>query len=232
MKVAYLTMAYDLAKTYSMAIPNCVDQTGNYEKVLYIMYQEPFPPHIGNNHDLPIEIKEYNVEGIQGFGWWLMKFNKFLEVCTEHHMVWWDEDDYRLSDYTTLALGALTAQSAIAWNLWNYEVKRNGIYKKEYSSGMGTLVARVDSLRQPMAELTEKYPCGRVRIDLNGKPVDSSHQGEFRYGGGALDSYLKKILRKRFPVAEHNGVRFMTFHSKTNTRGGRKPEENVDYVAL
>ena len=95
---------------------------------------------------------------------------------------------------------------------------------------MGTLVARVDSLRQPMAELTEKYPCGRVRIDLNGKPVDSSHQGEFRYGGGALDSYLKKILRKRFPVAEHNGVRFMTFHSKTNTRGGRKPEENVDYA--
>ena len=87
MKVAYLTMAYDLAKTYSMAIPNCVDQTGNYEKVLYIMYQEPFPTHIGKNHDLPIEIREYNVEDIKGFGWWLMKFNKFLEVCTEHSMV-------------------------------------------------------------------------------------------------------------------------------------------------
>ena len=147
-------------------------------------------------------------------------------------MVWWDEDDYRLSDYTTLALGALTAQSAIAWNLWNYEVKRCSIRKRQYSSGTGTLVARVDSLRQPMAELTEKYPCGRVRIDLNGKPVDSSYPGEFRYGGGALDSYLKKILKVRFPVVEHNGVRFMTFHSKTNTKGGRKPEENVDYVAI
>ena len=228
-KIAYLTMAYDVAKTDYMAIPNCVDQTGNYDKVLYIMYQEPFPPHIGKNHDLPIEIKEYNVEGIKGYGWWLMKLNKFLEVCTETHMVWWDEDDYRLNDYTKKALSALTQYSPIAWNLWNYEVKRGSILKKQYTSGMGTLVAVTDFLRIPAAALTAKYPDGRLRIDETRRPVDCNYTGKWTYASGALDAYLKKQLKLKYKVAEHEGVRFMTFHSKTNTHGGRKPEENVDY---
>ena len=229
MKVAYLTMAYDLEKTYSMAVPNCVDQSGNYEKVLYIMYQEPFPPHIGTNHDLPIEIKEYNVTGIQGYGWWLMKLNKFLEVCTESHVVWWDEDDYRLSDYTQKALSVLTPYSPVAWNLWNYEVKRGSILKRKYSSGMGTLVAVTDFLKLPAYDLTAKYPSGRLRIDENRKPVDCTYTGEWTFAGGALDAHYKKLLKARCTVSEHGGVRFMTFHNKTNTKGNRDPKENVDY---
>ena len=229
MKIAYLTMAYDLEKAYSVAIPNCVDQTGNYNKVLYLMYQQPFPPHIGNNHDLPIEIKEYNVEGIVGGGWWLMKLKRFLEVCTETHLVWWDEDDYRLSDYTTKALSVLTAQSAVAWNLWNYEVKRGSIIKRQYGSGMGTLVMRVDALRQPVDELLDRWPDGQLRIDENRKQVDRHHVGNWTHAGGALDAYLKRVLKVRYHVVEHDGVRFMTYHSKTNTHGGRDPKENVDY---
>ena len=135
-------------------------------------------------------------------------------------MVWWDEDDYRLNDYTQKALSVLTLYSSIAWNLWNYEVKRGSILKKQYTSGMGTLVAITDFLRIPVAELTVKYPDGQLCLD-------ESHS---TYVDAALDSYLKKLLKTRYKITEHEGMRFMTFHSKTNTHDGRKPEENVDYA--
>ena len=230
MKIAYLTMAYDLEKTYSIAIPNCVDQSGDFDKVLYLMYQEPFPPHIGINHDLPIQIKEYNVKHIKGSGWWLMKLNRFLDVCQQRDVVWWDEDDYRLHDYTELALAAISDKNPVAWDMWNYEVKRGSIFRRKYTSGMGTLVARVEALKSPARKITSKWPCGRIRKDHKGNLVDSRYSGRFTYGGGALDAHMKRLLKKQYDVQNHDGVRHMVFHSKTNTRGGRKPEENVNYA--
>ena len=231
MDVAYLTMAYDLKMTSSLAIPNCADQKCSYGKVLYIMYQEPFPVHIGDNHDLPITIREFDVEH-QGSGWWLMKLKKFLDVCTEKYFVWWDEDDYKPHDYTDKALMPVNMANPLSWNLYNYEVKRGSIYYREYTSGMGTLAGYVGALRKPVAELLDKWPDGRIRINEQRQPVDASYNGQWSYGAGALDAYLKRILKKRVAMSGHTGKRFMTFHSKTNTRGGRKPEENVDYATV
>jgi len=234
MKIAYLTMAYDLKMTCSLAIPGCVDQSWrDKDKVLYLMYQEPFPVHIGQDHHLDIAIREFNVHGIQGFGWWLLKLAKFLEVCEEEYMLQWDEDDYYPHNHTPEALWPLMQGAVMSWSLTNYEVKRGSIFERRYTSGMGTLCARVDALRQPVLELLEKYPDGQLRVRKGTRePCDATYKGEWEYCGGALDAHLKKMLVRMYGgrIAEHNGRRFMTFHSKTNTKGGRKPEENIDYA--
>lgn len=232
MKIAYLTMSYDLKMTYSLAIPGVYSQAWSAgRKAHYLMYQKPFPPHIGDNHDLYMDIREYDVDGIAGFGWWLLKLKRFLEVCQEERFVWWDEDDYYSRGYTINAMEPIRNGAPLAWNLNNYEVKLGSIKQREYTSGMGTLVGRVDALRQPVAELLAKYPDGRLRIDENNNPVDCHYTGKWRYCGGALDAHLKKILIKQGVMTEHCGTRFMTFHSKTNTKGGRKSQENVDYAS-
>ena len=159
-----------------------------------------------------------------------MKLKRFLEVCTEKFFAWWDEDDYHEYLYTQKALANICDQTPLAWNLHNYEIKRDSALKREYTSGMGTLAGRVDALRAPTTELLAKYPNGRLRVDMSNRPVDVSYEGEWRYGAGALDAYMKRILKKRGGVALHTGERCMTFHSKTNTRGGRDPKENVDYA--
>lgn len=233
MKIAYLTMSYDLKMTYSLAIPNCASQIwDNEDKVLYLMYQKPFPPHIAQSHELAMTIREFNVEGIQGAGWWLLKLAKFLEVCEEEFMLIWDEDDYRPDNYTSLAISkVIEGKVPLSWNYVNIEVKLGSIIQRRYTSGIGTMCARVDMLRQPVAELLAMYPGGQLRVRKGTRePCDASYKGEWEYCGGALDAHLKKMLIKMYgeTIAEHGGTRFMTFHSRTNTQGGRKPEENVD----
>jgi len=223
------------------AIFNAIDQDyPNELKTLYLLYQEPFPPKL--SHDLPVRVREFWVTGFVGSGWWLKKLEMFLNACSEPYMLTWDEDDRYEHMYTRKALQPiLEGRARITWNYNNVMVKYGYMRHEKYRSAIGTLCGEVVLLKQVAVPLFKKYPDGRLKI-VESKRKRGSHGMPYykrgrkrkkkvvRYAGGAMDNYFRRDLAKKHAadIAEHDGLRFYTFSSTANTKGGRLENENID----
>lgn len=210
--VAYLIMAYNPMYWYR-GILNALDQDyPNELKTVYLMLQELDPPQLPTNIE-GMTVRQFVV----GHKWprlWFEKYLKFLSVVTEPIMLVWDEDDYYLHDYTRKALQPFADDNVrITGNLENIDVLRGHIERGQYPSAAGTFCGEVSIFHEAFEYLNERFP---------------DHTAG---GTGALDSRLRRwIQEERGDVyASHTGIRCYFRHRGAQTKGGRPPEQNIDF---
>lgn len=250
--IAYLIMSFDYVDTVR-GIIQAIKQPYEGKKVVYLMYQEPYPPPI--ELDLPerldvIEVREFNVPGT----WprlWMAKMLTFLRNCKEPYMLQWDEDDDWENEYTARALKPLlNGKAKISWNHHNVDVMYGLMKQGLYGSPVGTLAAEVATLA-PIVEKLAKSVENHQVVKAEKKSRGSSNpinallvskkrrrrakqllvSGKVPYGG-AKDAALWRLIKKKFAhiVAEHDGWRFYTRHSQTNTCiKSRPPSQAIDF---
>ena len=205
-------------------------------KNLYLVNQPPFPTPL--LHDLPIRIKEINVDATWPAAW-AMKLWAFLDEATEDIMMIFDQDDCWMPDYTKKAIVPIVMKEGdFAWchmmnfvenvyikdgveivipkdakppygGQWHSQIKR-----KRHQSAIGTFVARTTALKEAADILKKRHPTGLVK------------------GSGPIDNYLRRLIQNEFGdrLTSHEGDgRWYFLHEKASSKFGRRDEQYIDH---
>ena len=234
--VAYLSMSFMPWQRMNIIAWCMAQDYPDKLKTLYMVNQPPFPKPI--LHDLPIKIREINVDAAWPAAW-AMKLWAFLAEATEDIMMIFDQDDCWMPSYTKNAIVPIvTKKGDFAWChtmrfIENVYIKdgvevvvpndqkvpaggewRASIKTKRHQSAIGTLVARTAALREAADILKQRYPTGLVK------------------SSGPIDNYLRRLLQNEFGdrLTSHEAEgRWYYLHTKASSKFGRRSEQYVDH---
>ena len=234
--VAYLSMSFMPWQRMNIIAWCMAQDYPDKLKNLYLVNQPPFPTPL--LHDLPIRIKEINVDATWPAAW-AMKLWAFLDEATEDIMMIFDQDDCWMPDYTKKAIVPIVMKEGdFAWchmmnfvenvyikdgveivipkdakppygGQWHSQIKR-----KRHQSAIGTFVARTTALKEAADILKKRHPTGLVK------------------GSGPIDNYLRRLIQNEFGdrLTSHEAEgRFYYLHKKASSKFGRRDEQYIDH---
>ena len=228
--IGLLTMAFDSQRLIVNSIDQALKQDYPHEKLTqYIIHQKDekgnYPEHI--TCDREIKIIQGNVDG-KWSGLWLFKLVAFLDNCKEPYMAMWDFDDYFERDYLRVAFTDLISNKNVCgWSDNQIIVKKGSIKKEPYKVSIGTLIGRVDCLRESAHEFLKMYPTGLIYAPLSHGRFASKKP----YWRGPLDHQFRQYLEKKYAghISIHKGCRWYVFAkgAATELAGHHDPEDGI-----